>query len=118
MIEKRPNLKQMFDAQRTIQAILNGWPDGHVVLDAVQMYNSATSAIVELCEMLQEDTRWKEKVNGSKKMPVYNRVQFIEEFADVCIYLMNVLIYSGTSLEEALAAIADKQEINKERFGV
>lgn len=83
-----------------------------------KIYASATAAIVELGEMLQCDTRWKAKVTGSRKEPVYDKEAFKEEFADAFIYLINVLIYAGIDIDEELTAIDKKVLVNLKRFGL
>jgi dimeric dUTPase (all-alpha-NTP-PPase superfamily) len=82
----------------------------------VDMYNASTSMIVEIGEMLQCDTRWKEFVNNSKKEPYYNATEFAEELCDVFIYFMNILIYSGTDIDRFKNDVTRKQTIVKERF--
>ena len=82
--------------------------------DPVVMYNSATCAIVEIGEMLQEDTRWKTKM-GSTRPARYDKDAFALEFAEVFIYLINVLIYSGISCEEIKEIVRKKININWNR---
>ena len=86
--------------------------------DPIDMYGSATGMIIEIGEMLQCDTRWKKAVTGSPKEPVYNREQFVEEMADVFIYLLNTAIYSGISIDELKKQIENKQNIVRRRFGL
>lgn len=84
--------------------------------NVVDMYGAATGMIIEIGEMLQCDTRWKKEITGSCKTPYYNKEKFLEELSDVYIYLMNTLIYSGTTLEEFKKAVTDKQNIVIRRF--
>ena len=80
----------------------------------VTMYHSATAAMVEIGEMLQEDTRWKNAM-GSVRPATYNPDEFKKEFADVFIFLLNVLMYSGISSEEIKNVIKTKIDINWSR---
>lgn len=107
-------LEKIFDEQLDRQHVING-------LDCyggnfVQVYNSATAAIVELGEMLQADTRWKPLVTKSKKTPVYDAEKFLEEWSDAFIYMLNVLIYYGATIDDIKRAVNNKMAINKERF--
>lgn len=82
----------------------------------VDVYNSATSAIVEIGEMLQTDTSWKKYVTGSAKPPVIYEEQFLEELADVFIYMFNVCIYAGVDAKTLKETINKKQNIVMKRF--
>lgn len=111
-------VKELFKTQLEIQKAIGQWSEDKHEADPLKVYNSATAMILEIGEMLQNDTRWKEQVTGSKKEPVYYPTMFAEELADVCIYLMNVIIYANVSLDYLAMSIADKQETNKTRFGI
>lgn len=104
--------KKIFDRQRYLQEQFNEIPN------VVQTYNSATAAMVEIGEMLQEDTRWKAFTTGSKKPPHTDREAFIEELSDAIIYLINTGIYAGFSAEDLQKSIDAKIEKNYERFGL
>lgn len=84
--------------------------------DIIKVYGHATAAIIELCEMLQCDTRWKKSITGAKKSPVTNDDDFKEEWADAFIYLINVAIYKGLTIDDLKTAITTKQEINFARM--
>ena len=84
--------------------------------DIIKVYGHATAAIIELCEMLQCDTRWKKSITGSKKSPITNNDDFKEEWADAFIYLVNVAIYKGLTVDEIKNAVKTKQEINFARM--
>lgn len=84
--------------------------------DIIKVYGHATAAIIELCEMLQADTRWKKSITGSKKSPVVDNDNFKEEWADAFIYLMNVAIYKGLTVDDLKKAVMTKQEINFARM--
>lgn len=81
-----------------------------------EVYHSATAAMVEIGEMLQADTRWKENITKSKKQPVINEEMFLEEWADAFIYMLNVLIYYNASITDIKYAIENKMHINEVRF--
>lgn len=104
--------KEVFESQQYLQKQFNEIPN------VVQMYNSATAAMVEIGEMLQEDTRWKAYTTGSKKSPHTNRDAFIEELSDAMIYLINTAIYAGFSAEDLCKSIDAKIEKNYKRFGL
>lgn len=107
-------LEKIFDEQLDRQHAINGAEcyGGNFA----QVYNSATAAIVELGEMLQTDTRWKPLVTKSKKTPVYDPEKFLEEWSDAFIYMLNVLIYYGATIDDIKRAVNNKMTINKERF--
>ena len=105
------NAKLIYARQKALQTAL-----GMNIPSVVNMYNSATAAIVEIGEMLQEDTRWKKEVTGSTREPRYNIDNFKEEFADVAIYLTNVLIYAGISVDEIMEVIDKKITKNCKRL--
>lgn len=109
-------IRGIFEAQRNIQHKLNDKCVDDDLTDIVKMYNSATGALVEIGEMLQCDTRWKPFTTGSKKEPVCDKTKFIEEWADVFIYMLNVLIYAGIDIFDAEQAVSKKQFDNMVRF--
>ena len=84
--------------------------------NVVDMYGAATGMMIEIGEMLQSDTRWKAYITRSKKKAMFDFEQFKEELADVFIYLMNVLIYSGCPLDDFKHEVIYKQLVVKERF--
>ena len=86
------------------------------LVNVVDMYNSATAMMVEIGEMLQTDTRWKKHVTGSKKEPVFNFDEFITELADVFIYMLNVAIYGGVTIETFKKEVTNKLIENRKRF--
>lgn len=106
-------LEKIYFKQRNLQSAYKGTDD---LINIVDVYNSATAALVEVGEMLQCDTRWKEFVTGSKKKPVICSEQFKEEWADTFIYLLNVLIYAGIDAEEIKTVVENKQNKNYRRF--
>ena len=109
----------VFEAQKNLQRKLKGLVDERESIEnVVDMYNAATGALVQIGEMLQCDTRWKAHTTGSKKEPVYDKAKFLEEWADVYIYMLNVLIYAGIDDYTAKVAIAKKQFTNMKRFGI
>ena len=110
----RDFIKELYEHQKKLQEQLVGTTE----FNSQRMYGSATAAIVEICEMLQSDTRWKATVTGSKKPPVWNIEQFKEEFADVMIYLMNVLVYQNVDIQDIEVAIYEKIKVNNKRFGL
>lgn len=105
-----------FFKQVNLQENIKGTLIDSELPDVVDMYGAATGMIIEIGEMLQCDTRWKEKITGSKKTPVYNREQFLEELSDVFIYMLNTIIYAGITLDEFKKAVYEKQEKVKVRF--
>ena len=106
-----------YNLQKGLQLKINSaLPDDNLE-SPVLMYNSATAAMVEIGEMLQEDTRWKYLVTGSKKEPVYDKDKFLEEWCDAIIYMFNVLIYAGVNIDEAEKVLFKKQFTNLRRFG-
>ena len=110
--------RKLFDVQRALQCKLKGKTVDDSIENVVDMYNAATGALVEIGEMLQCDTRWKAYTTGSKKEPVYDEAKFLEEWADVYIYMMNVLIYAGIDEYDAEVAVTKKQFANMKRFGL
>lgn len=89
-----------YEKQRKLQErmrSLGGYTDTEC---PIAMYNNATAAMIELCEMLQEDTRWKPFITGSTREPVYNKNKFIDEWCDSFVYLLNAAIYSGITIEQ------------------
>jgi NTP pyrophosphatase (non-canonical NTP hydrolase) len=107
-------LDKVHNKQKSLQIAYKSTDDLVNVLD---VYNSATAALVEIGEMLQCDTRWKEFVTGSKKKPVVCPEQFKEEWADTFIYMLNVLIYAGISVNDIKTVVENKQNKNYKRFG-
>lgn len=106
----------VFEKQKVLQSLIkNKYTDD--LPDVIDMYNAATGALVEIGEMLQTDTRWKAFTTGSKKTTVVNKEAFIAEWADVFIYLMNVIIYAGYEIGDARVAVNEKQHKNYKRFG-
>ena len=116
MVKNKEWLNEVFEEQIKLQLQIKNKTEIGELTDIVDMYGAATGAIIEIGEMLQADTRWKKYVTGSMKEPTYSTINFLEEFADVFIYLMNVLIYSGHTIEAAKEIINCKMKINKERF--
>lgn len=106
-------LEYVFDKQVELQRFIKNSDDLENVVD---MYNAATGATVEIGEMLQSDTRWKQFTTGSKKKPIVNKEQFIEEWCDVFIYMLNVLIYGGYNLNDVRTGVNNKQNKNFKRF--
>lgn len=107
-------LEKIFDKQIDRQNQIQGRDSYGENL--IEMYNSATAAMVEIGEMLQADTRWKQLVTKSKKAPVCNPDKFLEEWSDAFIYMLNVLIYYGASIENIKEAVENKLIINDKRF--
>lgn len=107
-------LTELYKYQKNLQHKLYNFEDE----DLAKMYGSATAAIIEIGEMLQTDTRWKALITGSKKEPVYNKEDFLEEYADVIIYLINVLVYANIDIEDVYVAINNKLLVNKKRFNI
>lgn len=105
----------VFQEQKTLQCLIKNKTDVELS-NPVDMYNAATGALVEIGEMLQTDTRWKAYTTGSRKPPIVNKDEFITEWADVFIYMMNVLIYAGYETGDARIAVNEKQTKNYERF--
>ena len=105
-------LNTIFHTQEKLQKSLH-----KDIPSVVNMYNSATAMVVEVGEMLQEDTRWKRYVTGSMKTPKFNFEAFKEELADVFIYFMNICIYSGVDCNMLKEEVANKLAINIKRFG-
>lgn len=100
---KQKNLQKQFVEEREIPS-------------TTEMYNAATAAMVEIGEMLQSDKRWKKSVHHLNRPLKYDKAEFVNEYADVMIYMMNVAIYAGLDIEEVKEAIFKKQLINIERF--
>ena len=109
-------LKEVFEEQVRLQEIVKDVNCNIELPNVKDMYGAATGMIIEIGEMLQCDTRWKKEITGSKKEPIYDRSQFVEECSDVFIYFMNVLIYSGINLDYFKNMVIRKQNIVKERF--
>lgn len=107
-------LKTIFNEQLQLQKKISNTDCDKPDYKAV--YNNATAAMVEIGEMLQADTRWKPEVTKSRKTPVYNEEEFLEEWSDAFIYMLNVLIYYGASITDAIYSVENKISINKERF--
>lgn len=84
----------------------------------LKIYNSATAAMIELMEMLQENTYWKKYVTGSEKTPVCNIDNFVEEYCDALIYMMNIAIYANIDISTIIQELSNKQKINFDRFGI
>lgn len=109
-------LAEFYKKQLGLQMFVQEVAYSEDLISPKNIYNSATSAVVEIGEMLQTDTRWKQYVTGSKKYPMYKPDLFKEEFADVFIYLMNVLIYAGIDIEQIKEVITNKQHVVFKRF--
>lgn len=105
---------KLFDNQVELQKIIKGKFDS--LENVLDMYYSATAMMVEIGEMLQTDTRWKEDITGSVKKPYYDSEEFITELSDVLLYLLNTLIYAGIDLDSFKKAVANKQLTVKQRF--
>lgn len=108
-------LDEIFNVQKDLQSKIQNKTN---LEDVVMMYNSATGALVEIGEMLQCDTRWKKYTTKSKKEPYVDKSEFLEEWSDVLIYMLNVLIYGGHDISTIKQIVKYKQNLNKERFGV
>ena len=63
----------------------------------------------ELGEVLTSDKRWK---THRKK---YNKDDKLDELADVLITFLNLLIYSGVSVDEMIEAVMGKIDKNTQR---
>jgi NTP pyrophosphatase (non-canonical NTP hydrolase) len=105
-----------FYEQYNLQKKIKKVEEPNDLINVVDMYGAATGMIIEIGEMLQTDTRWKKYITGSKKKAVIDNDKFLEELSDVYIYLMNVLIYQGVTLDEFKRAVRKKQEIVRSRF--
>lgn len=110
------NFKDYYEEQRKLQMHIKNKNEIELI-DPVEMYNSATAMIVEIGEMLQEDTRWKRIVVHSNKIPVYHRENFIKESVDVFLYFLNSIIFAGISAQEFENAVEKVYKDNCRRFG-
>ena len=108
--------KDYYEEQRNLQMHIKN-KDEIKLIDATEMYNSATAMMVEIGEMLQEDTRWKSKIVHSNKIPVYHRENFIKESVDVFLYFLNSIIFAGISPQEFENAVEKVYKDNCRRFG-
>mgnify|MGYP002796243502 CR=1 FL=1 len=109
------DFNELFNRQKELQKQIKHKDDIDII-DPVEVYNSATAMMVEIGEMLQEDTRWKPVVTHSKKIPHYSKDKFKEEAADVLLFFMNVLVYAGVSYNEFLDVVDIKMQKNIKRL--
>jgi NTP pyrophosphatase (non-canonical NTP hydrolase) len=72
-----------------------------------QFYFSATAAMVELGEAIQEDERWKALIGWDKTK--HNKDAKLNELADVFMYVCNAVLFSGADYEQFMRIVADKQ---------
>ena len=109
-------LIRIFDVQKEIQRSIFKCKTYADLKSIVKVYNSATAAMVEIGEMLQENTTWKKCITQSKKEPHINEDKFLEEYCDVILYIMNVAIYAGFDIKDVVKKLSDKQKQNIMRF--
>ncbi len=69
------------------------------------------SLVEEVGELLKADKRW--KTHRNKK---YDRENKLEELSDIFIILINIILFSGFSIEEIYECVLEKININKERY--
>lgn len=104
-------MNSIFEKQKELQLKLYNLTDEQLE-DVAKMYYSATAMMVEIGELLQSDTRWKKVVTGSPRPTKFNKEEFLEEYADVMLYLLNVAIFNGLSYDDIINSITRKQEKN------
>ena len=68
--------------------------------------------VTEIGEVAQADKRWKK----NKRNDHYDRDEKVKEMADVAVFLLNIIIYSGIDPDEMLKAINDKIKENSDRY--
>lgn len=108
-------MNAIFERQKELQLKLYNLTDEQLE-DVAKMYYSATAMMVEVGELLQSDTRWKKVVTGSPRPTKFNREEFLEEYADVMLYLLNVAIFNGLSYYDIIQTVTRKQEKNFKRL--
>lgn len=108
-------IENIWDKQKELQRKLYNIKSDNIE-DVTKMYFCSSAMIIELGELLQTDTRWKEIVTGSPRPTKCNKEDFIKEYADVFLYLLNIAIYSGFDIEDIKSAIKNKQNLNFERL--
>lgn len=105
-------LKEMFEKQITLQNIAcntvvpNDNPE--------QFYLHTTACIVELCEAIQTDNRWKTMIGGKRKEK-NDRDEKLYELVDAMHFLINAVLYAGFSYEDFVDAFMSKNKVNVER---
>lgn len=89
------------------EAIESGFP-----LDSPSLASYHVQQLVsEIGEVLEADKRWKNFRNDK-----YDRDAKLDELADCMIVLMNVIMFSGFTADEAYEAIKTKIQVVNERI--
>lgn len=111
-------LKELFDKQIDFQKQLcltgkvNAEYDTIGTKDDLDNYKYHLLAMTEeLGELVKSDKRWKNLRNKH-----YDKINKMEELADVFITLINLCIYSGVSYHQLFVATDNKMSINLERI--
>lgn len=104
-------LKSLFERQKIFQSILNDDDPNEYPRDDVQLFSTSTLlAVEEIGELLKADKRWR-SFRGDK----FDSINKSEEMADIFIVFMNILMYSGMSIDDLMDAVSEKIDINMSR---
>ena len=91
----------------TGEALVSGFP-----LDSPSLASYHIQQLVsEIGEVLEADKRWKNFRNDK-----YDRDAKLDELADCMIVLMNIIMFSGFTADEAYEAIKTKIQVVNERI--
>lgn len=102
--------KTLYDLQVEFQKLIG---NTDIPKDDPQMLaHHLLGLVTEVGEVAQADKRWK----LNKRNNHYDREEKIEEIADVMIFILNILIYSGISPDEALISVENKIKKNIKRY--
>lgn len=107
---KIANMAPIFEKQKCFEKYMTG--NNYPIDDPVMMERHLSSAVWEIGEITKCDERWK---NWKKNHRPVLRQDKLEEFADVMIFLMNALMYSGFTMQDLCLSINDKIDKNFSR---
>nr|DAJ99866.1 MAG TPA: NTP-PPase-like protein [Caudoviricetes sp.] len=105
-------LREMFEKQISFQKLACGIDVPEDLPD--KFYLQTTACIVELCEAIQTDNRWKVLIGGKRKEK-NNNADKLDELVDAMHFLINAVLYSGFSYEEFVEAFKEKNIRNIKR---
>lgn len=105
----RITLSKMFNMQSKLQAAMFGYD---LPSDSVEDFKYSVLALIgELGEVLEADKRWKNIRNYK-----YDREGKLDELVDCMAFMLNMILFSGFTVEEFTKAFVTKNNRNFERF--
>jgi NTP pyrophosphatase (non-canonical NTP hydrolase) len=102
-------MMDVFEKQVSFQQMLTGLQD--LPADNLQEFVKSIELMQEeIGEVLREDKRWKAFRNKT-----YDMGRKLDEMADMFIVMMNIMIYSGVTMDQMLDVVSKKIDENTNR---